>query len=58
MAGDHLAEEHYWKLETQADACIGCGHCNDRCPFHVDQVARMEKIQAYFAEKHSTAASN
>lgn len=51
LAGDHLAEDHYFKLETPADACVGCGHCNDRCPFHVDQVARMERIREYFASK-------
>lgn len=50
VAGDHLAREHYYKLETQADACVGCGHCNNRCPFHVDQVARMERIDAYFKQ--------
>lgn len=48
MAGDHLAREHYYKLETKADACISCGHCNSRCPFHVDQMARMKQINAYF----------
>lgn len=51
VAGDHLAREHYYKLEKQADDCIGCGHCNNRCPFHVDQVARMERIHAYFESK-------
>lgn len=50
MAGDPLAREHYEKLEVQADACVGCGHCNDRCPFHVDQVARMETIRRYFED--------
>jgi hypothetical protein len=24
------------------------GHCNKRCPFHVDQVARMQEILGYF----------
>ena len=37
LAGDRLAREHYRKLETRADQCIQCGHCNGRCPFHVDQ---------------------
>lgn len=49
MAGDRLAREHYYKLETRADACVSCGHCNDRCPFHVDQVSRMAQIDAYFS---------
>ena len=48
VAGDHLAREHYYKLEKKAEACIKCGHCNKRCPFHVDQAARMERIHAYF----------
>lgn len=51
LAGDHLATEHYYKLETRADACVACGHCNRRCPFHVDQMARMQKINEYFNEK-------
>lgn len=36
------------QLEKKADQCIKCGHCNNRCPFHVDQAARMEQIHAYF----------
>lgn len=48
LAGDHLAREHYEKLEKKAGDCVGCGHCNSRCPFHVDQVARMEQIREYF----------
>jgi hypothetical protein len=47
-AGDRLAHDHYEKLEMKADGCIRCGHCNSRCPFHVDQMARMEGIHAYF----------
>lgn len=46
-AGDHLAHEHYKKLELKADQCIRCGHCNLRCPFHVDQMARMQEIKEY-----------
>ena len=48
-AGDALAADHYRNLSIQADSCIACGHCNDRCPFHVDQVKRMEEIAAHFA---------
>lgn len=47
-AGDELAYRHYEKLETKADACIGCGHCDTRCPFHVVQTERMKEIHAYF----------
>ena len=48
MAGDHLAYEHYQKLEVKAEQCIQCGHCNKRCPFHVNQIERMGKIHEYF----------
>lgn len=47
-AGDELARGHYDKLEKKAGDCIGCGHCDRRCPFHVAQTGRMEEIQAYF----------
>lgn len=50
-AGDDMAKSHYENLAVKADACIGCGHCNRRCPFHVDQVARMKEIHAYFSRK-------
>ena len=46
--GDRLAADHYAKLSLRADACTGCGHCNDACPFHVDQVSRMSEIRGYF----------
>ena len=49
--GDSLAREHYLSLEKNASDCIGCAHCDKRCPFHVDQSARMKKIRAYFDEK-------
>lgn len=43
-AGDALARSHYENLAVKADSCIQCGHCNKRCPFHVDQAARMREI--------------
>ncbi len=43
-----LAKEHYLTLEQTASDCVGCGHCNSRCPFSVDQMHRMEDIRAYF----------
>ncbi len=46
--GDPLARDHYLNLEKTASDCIQCGHCTRRCPFQVDQMARMEKIAAYF----------
>ena len=50
-AGDVLAERHYRALERNAADCIGCGHCDDRCPFHVRQSARMREIDAYFGRR-------
>ncbi len=46
--GDSLAAEHYRTLEQNAADCVQCGHCNSRCPFSVDQMARMKEIEAYF----------
>lgn len=48
QAGDLLAHSHYQKLEKKASDCIKCGHCNNRCPFHVDQMERMKTIAGYF----------
>ncbi len=44
MAGDKLAENHYDKLSLKASACLGCGHCDSRCPFGVRQSERMKMI--------------
>lgn len=48
LAGDAMAKGHYEKLTVQADACVQCGHCESRCPFHVKQEDRMKEIAAYF----------
>ena len=45
---DDMAAEHYRGLLKHADDCVHCGHCTRRCPFHVDQEARMEEIARYF----------
>ena len=47
-AGDVLAKEHYMTLGTRASDCVQCGHCDSRCPFHVQQSARMQEIAEYF----------
>lgn len=46
--GDAMAAEHYRNLEIRADACLQCGHCESRCPFHVKQESRMKEIREYF----------
>lgn len=46
--GDTLAVDHYKKLEIKASTCIGCGHCDSRCPFKVKQSERMREIAGYF----------
>ena len=48
LAGDPIAANHYTKLHTKADACLHCGHCENRCPFGVKQEHRMEQIHTYF----------
>lgn len=48
LAGDPLARDHYKTLSKTSADCIGCEHCNRRCPFHVDQSARMKEIEEYF----------
>lgn len=46
-AGDALAREHYLTLERTAADCVGCGHCDKRCPFHVRQSERMGEIRGF-----------
>ncbi len=48
LAGDKMAANHYGKLAIKADACVKCGHCTERCPFKVQQQAKMQKIKSYF----------
>ena len=48
--GDVLAKDHYLTLGKTASDCIGCGHCNKRCPFKVKQQERMQEIKAYFGK--------
>lgn len=49
-AGDIMAADHYRKLEKHASDCVGCGHCDDRCPFGVKQSERMQKVAEYFGK--------
>ena len=48
--GDGLAKEHYLTLEKTAQDCASCGHCDNRCPFHVHQSQRIQEILAYFGK--------
>ena len=36
-------QEHYNDLEHKASECLGCGSCEERCPFAVGIVERMAK---------------
>lgn len=36
---------HYEELEVNASDCVGCGGCEERCPFGVLVVERMEKTK-------------
>ena len=48
LAGDKMAHDHYGKLKINAKSCVGCGHCDRRCPFGVKQSRRMTEISEYF----------
>ncbi len=50
LAGDNIAAGHYDKLSVTADACLQCGHCDSRCPFHVKQMDRMTVIAKKFGK--------
>ena len=50
-AGDDMAVEHYKTLEKNASDCIQCGHCDSRCPFHVNQSKRMLEIKEYMDQR-------
>lgn len=50
LVGDKLAIDHYHKLKINASSCVACGHCNLRCPFHVDQKTKMQTIAKYFTK--------
>ncbi len=45
-----LAVENGANYFDLASDCIGCGHCDRRCPFHVVQTQRMREIAAYFGK--------
>ena len=53
LAGDKMAHDHYSKLTVKANDCLGCGHCDSRCPFGVKQQEKMSLISDYFDAKRS-----
>lgn len=48
LLGDEMARAHYGGLPTHASGCVGCGHCDEACPFGVKQSERMAEIASYF----------
>lgn len=42
--------EHYNALEVKASACLHCGKCETRCPFHVRVTERMKLAATLFEE--------
>lgn len=44
-----LVRDHYLALEHHADECIACGGCEERCPFGVGVIERMELATELFA---------
>lgn len=50
MVGDRMAAGHYEKLPIKADACLSCGICDSRCPFHVKQQETMHEIADFFKD--------
>jgi len=53
LTGDKLARSHYHALSANASDCRQCGHCDEVCPFHVNQQERMRKIAKYFKDTKS-----
>ncbi|HJC56480.1 MAG TPA: 4Fe-4S dicluster domain-containing protein [Candidatus Eisenbergiella intestinipullorum] len=47
---EQMAANHYEKLEKKVSDCILCGHCDRRCPFHMNQSGRMKEIAACFGK--------
>ena len=41
-------QDHYDALSAHAGDCIACGQCEERCPFAVPVIRRMEEAQALF----------
>ena len=48
LKGDELAKSHYLDLIKHSSDCIECGDCEKRCPFNVEIIDKMKKINEYF----------
>ena len=42
--------EHYAVLDNTASACVACGACEKRCPFHVNVMEHMKRAKAVFGK--------
>ena len=42
------AKERYATLPVKASACIGCGACEDRCPYHLPIRAMLKRVAEQF----------
>jgi uncharacterized protein len=52
ILGDQLPETvraHYQALSVHASDCIHCGDCEERCPFGVEIIEKMDQALAVFA---------
>lgn len=43
-------KQHYLALENTASACLQCGACEERCPFSVEVISRMERAVSVFGK--------
>ena len=44
------AKERYATLPVKASACIGCGACEDRCPYNLPIRQMLKKVAEHFGE--------
>lgn len=44
------AETYYSKQPVKASACIQCGKCLDRCPYHLPIIEKMKEVATVFGE--------
>lgn len=44
------AKQRYNALEVKADACVECGECESRCPYHLPIREKMKKIAGEFSQ--------